>query len=73
VAAGGEGLGPPRVWDLRAGPACQREFGHRGAAVNAAALHANGAELVSGDQAGAIRVWDLGAGTCSCELVPAVR
>ncbi|KAM0035733.1 putative transcription factor WD40-like family [Helianthus debilis subsp. tardiflorus] len=29
-------------------------------------------ELISGDQNGNIRVWDLTANSCSCELVPEV-
>jgi hypothetical protein len=28
-------------------------------------------ELISGDRNGNLRVWDLAANTCSCELVPA--
>ena len=35
-------------------------------------LHPNGTELISGDQNGNIRVWDLTANACSCELVPEV-
>jgi len=59
-----------RVWDLRA-PGCQREYGSR-AAVNSVCLHPNQGELISGDQTGHIRVWDLTANACSCELVPEV-
>ena len=33
-------------------------------------LHPNQAELISGDQNGSVRVWDLTAGACSRELVP---
>jgi G protein beta subunit-like protein len=35
-------------------------------------LHPNQGELISGDQTGHIRVWDLTANACSCELVPEV-
>ena len=36
-----------------------------------AALGVAQGELISGDRNGNIRVWDLAANTCSCELVPA--
>eukprot|EP00775_Hariotina_reticulata_P005409 gene5409-5642_t len=48
-----------------------REYGSR-AAVNTVVLHPNQGELISGDQTGHIRVWDLTANACSCELVPEV-
>jgi len=35
-------------------------------------LHPNGTELISGDQNGNVRVWDLTQNACSCELVPEV-
>ncbi|CAH1421188.1 unnamed protein product [Lactuca virosa] len=35
-------------------------------------LHPNQIELISGDQNGDIRVWDLTTNSCSCELVPEV-
>ncbi|WVZ50073.1 hypothetical protein U9M48_001366 [Paspalum notatum var. saurae] len=50
---------------------CQREYESR-AAVNTVVLHQNQKELISGDQNGNIRVWDLAANTCSCDLVPDV-
>ena len=59
-----------RVWDLRA-PGCQRAYESR-AAVNTVVLHPNQGELISGDQTGHIRVWDLTANACSCELVPEI-
>jgi G protein beta subunit-like protein len=63
--------GTVKLWDLRAtGP--QREFAHKSTAVNAAVLHPNQQELISGDQQGNIRVWDLVADACSCELVPEI-
>lgn len=63
--------GTVKIWDLRA-PGPQREFEHK-SAVNHVVLHPiNQHELISGDQQGNIRVWDLTAGACSCELVPEV-
>ncbi|WVZ60109.1 hypothetical protein U9M48_010172 [Paspalum notatum var. saurae] len=47
---------------------CQREYGSH-AAVNTVVLHPNQKEIISGDQNGNIRVWDLAANSCSCELV----
>ncbi|CAN8314712.1 unnamed protein product [Cochlearia groenlandica] len=41
-------------------------------AVNTVVLHPNQTELISGDENGAIRVWDLRADACSRELVPEV-
>ncbi len=38
--------------------------------MNSVVLHPNQAELISGDQNGSVRVWDLTAGACSRELVP---
>ncbi|KAI3937895.1 hypothetical protein MKX01_027822 [Papaver californicum] len=57
-------------------PGLQREYKSR-AAVNTVVLHPNQVhllhvdlqrELISGDQNGNIRVWDLTANSCSCEL-----
>ena len=63
--------GSVKIWDLRA-PGPQREFEHK-ASVNHVVLHPfNQHELISGDQLGNIRVWDLRVGACSCELVPEV-
>jgi len=56
------------VWDLRA-PGCQRDY-ECAAPVNSVVLHPNQAELISADQNGNIRVWDLTANACSRELVP---
>jgi WD40 repeat protein len=57
-----------QIWDLRA-PGCQRDY-ECTAPVNTVVLHPNQAELISGDQNGNIRVWDLSANACSKELVP---
>jgi len=40
--------------------------------VNSVVMHPNQNELISADQNGNIRVWDITAGACSCELVPEV-
>ena len=58
-----------KIWDLRA-PGCQREYESR-AAVNTVVLHPNQGELISGDQHGNIRVWDLTANACRWVLVGA--
>lgn len=50
-------------------PGCQRDY-ECSAPVNTVVLHPNQAELISGDQNGSIRVWDLISNTCSRELVP---
>lgn len=60
--------GTIKIWDLRA-PGFQRDYESRGA-VNAVALHPNQGELVSGDQTGAVRCWDLTANRCAAEMVP---
>ena len=46
----------------------QRNYAHH-APVNDLALHSNQGELISCDQNGAIKVWDLGGDRCSHELV----
>lgn len=46
----------------------QRNYAHF-ASVNDLALHSNQGELISCDQNGAIKVWDLGGDRCSHELV----
>ncbi|XP_075508816.1 target of rapamycin complex subunit LST8-like isoform X2 [Primulina tabacum] len=52
-------------------PGFQREYESR-AAVKPVVLRPNQIELISGDQNGNIRIWDLRANSCSCELVPEV-
>ncbi|CAM9337556.1 unnamed protein product [Phaeothamnion confervicola] len=52
--------GTVKIWDLRA-PGCQRNY-DCGAPVNTVALHPNQqAELVTGDQRGRVKAWDLSA------------
>lgn len=58
------------IWDMRARHA-QRVYESR-AAVNTVALNPVQSELISGDQNGNIRVWDITQSACSCELVPEV-
>jgi WD40 repeat protein len=48
----------------------QRNYAHS-APVNDLALHSNQGELISCDQSGAIKIWDLGGDCCSHELVRA--
>lgn len=78
--------GTVKVWDLRTGRAqrsyaCPSEarkkpyVGYNRAPsttspVNSVVLHPNQGELISGDQGGRVRVWDLEADKCSAELVP---
>lgn len=52
--------GTIKIWDPRAA-GCQRNMECR-AAVNTVVLHPNQGELISGDQLGMIRVWDLTTG-----------
>jgi len=58
------------IWDVRAPPRVQRRY-ECAAAINTAALHPNQAEVVAGDDAGNVRIFDLTANQCSRELVPA--
>ena len=60
-----------RIWDLRA-PRWQRQY-ECPAAVTSVALHPNQTELISGDQNGNVRVWDLQANGCMQEIVPGER
>ncbi|KAK4052259.1 TOR complex subunit lst8 [Microbotryomycetes sp. JL221] len=47
----------------------QRNYAHF-SPVNDVALHSNQGELISCDQNGAIKIWDLGADCCSHDLLP---
>lgn len=67
LVSGGED-GTLRIWDTRS-PRPQRLYDHR-SAVNDVVVHPNQGELVSCDQAGSVKVWDLGENGCSHELVP---
>ena len=57
-----------KIWDPRAPKAAQRNFDHK-APVNDVVIHPNQGELVSCDQNGAIKIWDLGGRACTHELV----
>jgi G protein beta subunit-like protein len=57
-----------KIWDLRS-PGFQRSFDCK-CPVNSVALHPNQAELISGDQKGNVRVWDLSTSKMVNELVP---
>jgi G protein beta subunit-like protein len=57
-----------KIWDFRT-PKPQRSYScKRG--VMSVILHPNQGELISGDQSGSIRIWDLAASKCSLELSP---
>ncbi len=48
----------------------QRDYDH-GSAVNDVVVHPNQGELISCDQNGSVKIWDLGENSCTHELVPA--
>jgi G protein beta subunit-like protein len=56
------------VWDTRTA-SVQRRYEHE-APVNDVVIHPNQGELISCDQAGSVKIWDLGENTCTHELVP---
>ncbi|KAI7860611.1 WD40-repeat-containing domain protein [Circinella umbellata] len=61
-----------KIWDTRSGrnpPVLTRNFGN-GAPINDAVMHANQGELVTCDQNGSVKIWDLAAHSCTHELVP---
>ncbi|CAG8447157.1 3095_t:CDS:2 [Cetraspora pellucida] len=60
--------GTLKIWDTRA-PSIQRNYDHK-APVNDVAIHPNQGELISCDQKGSIKIWDLGENTCTHELIP---
>ncbi|KAJ3055222.1 TOR complex subunit lst8 [Rhizophlyctis rosea] len=60
--------GTIKIWDVRA-PGIQRDYELK-APVNDVIIHPNQGELISCDQNGAIKVWDLGENTCTHELLP---
>ncbi|CAH7668988.1 WD repeat-containing protein pop3 [Phakopsora pachyrhizi] len=65
-----------RIWDTRT-PVAQRTYDHK-CAVNGKsnlslfyiAIHPNQGEIISCDQSGAIKIWDLAADSCTHELFP---
>jgi G protein beta subunit-like protein len=60
--------GTVRVWDTRSNTNSRKY--DCGAPVNTVCLHPNQAELISGDQNGVIKVWDLTADKCREEVTP---
>lgn len=61
--------GTVKIWDPRTN-SYTRSY-DCGSAVNTVALNPNQAELISGDQNGCVKVWDLEADKCREEYVPA--
>lgn len=57
-----------KIWDLRT-PTCRRNYNCH-SPVNSVSVNASQLELVSGDQSGSIRVWDLQSNQCTTELIP---
>lgn len=60
--------GTLKIWDTRTSRA-QRVYEHRNP-VNDVVVHPNQGELISCDQGGSVKVWDLSENGCSHELVP---
>jgi G protein beta subunit-like protein len=58
-----------KIWDIRANNGSQRDYQSK-APVNTVCLHPNQGELITGDEEGNIRVFDLTANSCSYELIP---
>ncbi|CAG8452348.1 4414_t:CDS:2 [Acaulospora colombiana] len=67
--------GTLKIWDTRhvilkkMAPSIQRNYDHK-APVNDVAIHPNQGELISCDQKGSIKIWDLSENSCTHELVP---
>ncbi|TFK29801.1 WD40 repeat-like protein [Coprinopsis marcescibilis] len=61
--------GTIKIWDLRTS-SIHRTYDN-GAPVNDVIIHPNQGELISCDQAGSIKQWDLTDNICSHELTPA--
>lgn len=60
--------GTVKIWDTRTGTV-QRNYSH-GSPVNDVVIHPNQGELISCDQAGNVRIWDLGENKCTHQLIP---
>jgi G protein beta subunit-like protein len=63
--------GTLKVWDIRS-PTCQYSY-DCGAAINTAVLHPNQMEIVTGDQTGCVKVWDLSMNALREEHTPAAE
>ncbi|EAU84105.2 hypothetical protein CC1G_06967 [Coprinopsis cinerea okayama7 len=61
--------GTIKIWDLRTS-SLHRTYDN-GAPVNDVIIHPNQGELISCDQSGSIKQWDLAENVCSHELTPA--
>jgi G protein beta subunit-like protein len=60
--------GSVKIWDTRTG-LVQRDYQH-GSPVNDVVIHPNQGELISCDQAGNVRIWDLSENKCTHQLIP---
>ncbi|KAJ3122899.1 TOR complex subunit lst8 [Nowakowskiella sp. JEL0407] len=60
--------GTIKIWDIRA-PGIQRDYELK-CPVTDVIIHPNQGELISCDQSGAMKIWDLGENSCTHELVP---
>ncbi|KAJ9109000.1 hypothetical protein QFC21_000326 [Naganishia friedmannii] len=67
LATGSED-GTIKIWDTRTA-GIQRDYYH-GSPVNDVVVHPNQGELISCDQNGSVKIWDLGENSCTHELVP---
>ncbi|KAK9450267.1 WD40-repeat-containing domain protein [Limtongia smithiae] len=60
--------GTVKVWDMRS-PVVQRSYKHK-VPVNDVVIHPNQGELISCDEGGNVRIWDLSENTCAHQLIP---
>lgn len=68
LASGSED-GTLKIWDVRTPSKAQRWYDHHGA-INDVVVHPNQGEVISCDQTGSVKVWDLAQNGCSHDLVP---
>ncbi len=61
-------VGTVKLWDLRS-PSYSRSFDSKGP-VNSVRLRVDRDEIVSGDQNGSVKLWDLGQSTCLNRVTP---
>jgi G protein beta subunit-like protein len=57
-----------KIWDLRS-PNVQRDYHHE-STVNDVVIHPNQGEVISCDQAGSVRIWDLAENVVAHTLIP---
>ena len=60
--------GTIKIFDIRT-PGIQRDYQLK-TPVNDVIIHPNQGELVSADQSGSVRIWDLAENACTHELIP---